>query len=225
MLTYTIHPELTRDAMIAATQEHRAADRYVSGTYWRGGRGCAVGCAIETVRQRTGLNIRHNDHVGLAAALGWPEWLAHLEDVIFEGLSADRRSDWPSALVTAVPQGADLSGVRDQWLALVLRRVVLPVAGTSAAVVARVALGLETQWHDDSVGAASNDASLAARAAASHDEASWAAAWAAANAAGADVAWAATNATRAAGAAARAAWAMMSELLLDCLRAAPGPKG
>ena len=134
------HPELSKEIMLAEARAHRAADRYISGQYWdpNAGRGCAVGCAVVSINARAKLGLLHADHAGVAAALGWPKWLAHAEDCIFEGLPAAERAAWPEAIIEAIPAGADLSGMRDQWFALMLRQVVLPVAGTSATIVERV---------------------------------------------------------------------------------------
>ena len=54
---------------------HAKADRLIQGTGWKGGKGCAVGCTLEAY-----------DHSLYPIELGLPEWLARLEDRIFEGL-------------------------------------------------------------------------------------------------------------------------------------------
>ena len=206
---------LSREVMIAEARAHRKAGRLVSGEYWSDGNGCSIGCSIETVNRRMGGGMSHHDHAGLAAALGIPESLVQLQDAIYEGLPKDLRQDWPERFYTALPEGADLSGVWPLFAVWLLREVVLPVAGVNRHVVERVARGIETNWaHDDwkstevfalaASGVFAEPAARAAeRAARSIGEAAErAAAWAAEQAA----AWAAAEAARAAeGAAAEAA--------------------
>ena len=155
------NPLLSRDVMIAEARAHREADRLVPGIYWNGASGCSVGCSVETVNRRTKTNMSHADHLNLARALGIPENLVWLQDSIFEGLPGhpdDAQQAWPERFYTALPEGADLSGV---WLAFavwMLREIVWPVAGVNQEVVERVARGVETEWSDDD----DVDASMAA---------------------------------------------------------------
>jgi hypothetical protein len=213
MLTYS--GPISKAAFVAEMRAHAEADRLTKGRYWRDGRGCAVGCGVQTINARLGTSHSHGDHAALAAALGWPEWLARLEDAVFEGLPTDDAQAWPVVLVEAVPEGADLAPALGRILARILREVALPVAGDSAAVVERVARGWATGWRDDTPEAAAAWAE-AAMAAAWAAEAAWAAA-AAARAA----AWAAAAAEAAARAAAWAAetradaWRTISRIVLE----------
>ena len=145
MISYP-NPPLSRDVMIAEAQAHRKAGRLVSGRYWDRNRGCSVGCSVETVNRRTGGRMSHYDHAGLAGALGIPESLVQLQDAIYEGLPKDLRQAWPERFYTALPEGADLSGVWPLFAVWMLRQVVYPVAGVNRAVVERVAKGIETNW-------------------------------------------------------------------------------
>jgi hypothetical protein len=192
MTTYT--NGITRAEFIAECEAHRAADRYMAGHYWRPEqqRGCAVGCAVQTVNQRLRLSppIGSNDHAGLARALGWPAWLVHIQDVVFENLPGDQRVNWPVNLAIAVPENVDLGPVLSRINARILREMVLPIAGTSADVVARVANGLETDWVNDDPDAAAAEAEWAAE-------------------------WAALTAERAADAADAAAWTTIAAIVLE----------
>ena len=197
MISYP-NPLLSREVMVAEARAHREADRLFSGTYWNVGRGCSIGCGVETVNRRTEAGLKHDDHAGLAAALGIPEPLVQLQDAIFERLGGVAQRSWPERFYTALPEGADLSGVWPLFAAWMLREVVLPVAGVNRHVVERVARGIETNWaHDEQIAArtVARDARKAGLAAAD-------AAWAAAQAAGiaaAYVATAASDVARAAG--------------------------
>ena len=73
---------------------HAKADEIIQGTGWKNGKGCAVGCTLE--------NYKHKQY---EAELGIPEWLAHLEDKIFEGLQKEDAMKFPVQFLSAVPVG------------------------------------------------------------------------------------------------------------------------
>ena len=81
--------------------EHRAAERLIQGTGYDGAKGCAVGCTLQNY-----------DHTLYPAELGLPEWLARLEDRIFEGLPKGEAEQFAEDFLTAIPVGADVSDVR-----------------------------------------------------------------------------------------------------------------
>ena len=73
---------------------HAKADEIIQGTGWRNGKGCAVGCTLE--------NYEHKQY---EVELGIPEWLAYLEDKIFEGLQKEDAMKFPVQFLSAVPVG------------------------------------------------------------------------------------------------------------------------
>ena len=75
-------------------KEHRIADEIVKGYYWENGKGCAVGCTVHS-----------NNHRAYEYQLGIPEWLARLEDVIFEGLPNEEAKLWPELFLKSIPVG------------------------------------------------------------------------------------------------------------------------
>jgi len=216
------HPDLTREAFLASTRAHRAADRIAHTGYEFAERqsGCAIGCAIETINHLTGSKHAHSDHDAVAAALGLPVQLAQLEDAIFEGLPHAASLDWPVRFAEAIPERADLSGVWPKFAAWMLRDICLPALGkddeVQAVAIRRVAAGVDTGWTQDDRAAAAVAAAVAAAAAAR------AAAGAAATAAAAARAAAGAAATAAAGAAAwTAAYVKMADKLCALLADAP----
>lgn len=159
-MTLTYSGLITKASFVAEMQAHRTADHFIAGNYFdrNTGRGCAIGCGVETINRRLGLNLKHSSHSGLADALGWPAWLCRTEDRIFEGLPHPERLDWPVNLAIAVPEGVDLEPALNRILARILREVVLPVAGSSTAIVQRVADGCATNWVSDDPEDARRDA-------------------------------------------------------------------
>lgn len=80
-------------------REHQEADRIVQRFgYWLGGKGCAVGCTLES-------DIR--PHAQYPIELGLPEWLAHLEDHLFENLPEEEAASFALDFLQAIPVGVN----------------------------------------------------------------------------------------------------------------------
>lgn len=82
---------------------HEKADEIEKGYYWKGGKGCAVGCTIE------GLG-----HYRYETELGIPALVAHLEDALFEATPSEFAKTFPRRFLESVPVGADLSLVPEK---------------------------------------------------------------------------------------------------------------
>jgi hypothetical protein len=87
-----------KEQYLARVRAHRAADEIIRGTYWEGGKGCAVGCTVHS-----------NSHAAYETELGIPRILARLEDGIFEALPNGAALEWPERFLGAITPGADLS--------------------------------------------------------------------------------------------------------------------
>ena len=96
---------------VARFAEHRAADAVIQGQGYEDGRGCFVGCTLQ-----------YYDHSRFPIELGWPEWLARLADMIFEGLPKREAPQFGTDLLAAVPEGADLDAVKGPFLLSIQRR-------------------------------------------------------------------------------------------------------
>ena len=84
---------------------HQSADNLIHGTGWEDGKGCAIGCTLESY-----------DHGLYPIELGIPLMLAKLEDTIFEGLDNGEAQQWPIRFLDAITPGADLSTVGWKFL-------------------------------------------------------------------------------------------------------------
>jgi hypothetical protein len=226
-----------KEKYLSRVRAHRAADELVHGEYWKGGKGCAVGCTIHS-----------GNHAAYETKLGVPEVLARLEDAIFEHLPPPESLSWPDAFLSAIPVGADLSLVWPRfaaWLLVDSEAGVSRFAGDRADVRAAIegVSALYLRWVESGAQppaeefseAARSAAEAAAKSEAAEAEAAWAAAeaawevaeavWAARSAAAA--AWEVAEAARSAAAAATSArawaqaWALMAAKLLELLAAAP----
>src|SRR5262249_54061623 len=137
------------------------------------------------------------DHSRYPVELGIPEWLARLEDTLFENMSMEKSRTWPLDFLSAIKPGADLERIKGPFLIVVLKSVLetfdhkkFPQA--KAAVDGAIAL-----WEREDIGSPEFlEAARAARAAAKAAKAAEAAAWAAAAAEEA-AAWAAAAAAEA----------------------------
>lgn len=90
---------------------HAAADRFVQGVTWKKGRGCAIGCTLENY-----------NHALYETELGIPEWLARVEDMIFEKMPKDKAMEWPTKFLSAINPGADLEKTKAPFLIKIMER-------------------------------------------------------------------------------------------------------
>jgi hypothetical protein len=96
-----------REKYIDRVQAHAVADEIVQGKYWENGKGCAVGCTVQT---------GDSPHEAMETELGIPRELAWLEDTIFEGLSNGEAKAFPLRFLKAINTGADLSLITAKFM-------------------------------------------------------------------------------------------------------------
>ena len=214
-----------KDRYLARVRAHRAADEVIHGSYWHGGKGCAVGCTIHG-----------SDHGAYERELGIPRLLAHLEDALFENLAPPEDQAWPERFLEAIPVGACLDLIWPQWIIALMAephhgvlQLVQEYQWTRQRTAIEAMVALYRTWVDTGSRPAGAAEAAEAAGAAGAARAARAArvAWAAEAAEAARVAWAAwaagaAGAAWAAGAAGAArARQWQAETLLELLRAAP----
>lgn len=89
---------------VARVLQHRKLDNIVQGQGWDRGKGCAIGCTLESY-----------DHERYPVELGIPMQIAYLEDSLFEMSTNTDAKKWPVQFLKAIPVGADLSKVWGEW--------------------------------------------------------------------------------------------------------------
>ncbi len=102
MLSYHSNPELKADRILRM-QAHIDADELIRGVGFENGRGCAVGCTLNSY-----------DHKAFETELGIPEWMARLLDELHESTSDEV---WPTLAIKflkAVPVGKDLEPIKHE---------------------------------------------------------------------------------------------------------------
>jgi hypothetical protein len=217
MLTYH-EDQAVKDEALAQLRAHREADEIVqSFGYWKrangGFKGCAVGCLTHD---------SNGGHGQYPVRWGIPEWLAYLEDRIFEALPAEEAKLWPERFMEAIPIGVEITReLADRLSVARLREVVLPLApgwpesvrDQTTSAIEQVIVALE-EGDDDAARSAAWSAESAAESAArsaagsAAGAAAEAAARSAARSAAESAAWSAESAARSA--AESAAWSAES---------------
>jgi hypothetical protein len=197
--------EQIKQKYLARVKHHREMDNLIRGTGWANGKGCAVGCTLEA--------YEHNRY---ETELGIPEWLARVEDTLFEGMPKEDAMFWPERFLEAIPVGANLENVKVPFLIFILEstldkfdHVKFPKIKTAIINVIKLYRDGETDLSKfDRAADAAKAAAEAAAGAAGAGIAAGAAAWAAWAAAWTAATWTAEATARAAEAAGAAAWAL-----------------
>ena len=109
MLSFHNDP-LVKAKYTARIKAHAKADEIIKGQYWQNGKGCAVGCVIHST-----------NHKAFEIELGIPEWLAKLEDVIFEALPNGDAKSFAVNFLDAIPVGVNLEHVKWRFCAFILK--------------------------------------------------------------------------------------------------------
>lgn len=101
---------ITKEEFVKELEAHQKADDFIRGEYWNNetAKGCAVGCSLESISRIKKLKFALDDHQLYETHLGIPEWLARLEDKIFENMSIERSKIWPVDFAKAIPIGVNL---------------------------------------------------------------------------------------------------------------------
>jgi hypothetical protein len=116
---------------VAQAKHHLAADMLVAGIYGDHVDGTFYGCSIGCMAHDIDPNARYrsDEHKTVADHAGWPLWLVHLNDAIFEGLPDGARNTFHVQLREAIPVGVNLGPVLHQ---LAMRRMDRLIAGQQA---------------------------------------------------------------------------------------------
>ena len=115
----TFSQTITKPQLLEEIEKHRKADQILQGTYGKENgkwRGCAVGCSIHSINLKLNKDYKTSDHSVYETELGIPEWLARVEDTIFEGLPVEKAVLWPERFTKAIPVGVtDIQLERVKW--------------------------------------------------------------------------------------------------------------
>lgn len=104
MLTFKNNPEL-KARLIEQMKQHAELYELAKGQDWENSKGCAVGCMTHSGK---------NHHEQYPELFGLPEWLAHLEDFLFENFSNKYSKTFSVKLLEAIPVGVNIEAVQDE---------------------------------------------------------------------------------------------------------------
>ena len=109
---YHNKPEI-KEKYVSRMKSHIDADELIHGEGWKDGKGCAVGCTLN----------KYN-HACYQDELGLPEWLAQLEDKIFENMSLEKSKTFPLELLQSIPIGVSLDKTYHKFCKYILTDIV-----------------------------------------------------------------------------------------------------
>lgn len=115
---------ITKKEFVKEMKMHAKMDAFIKGTYGESEdgifKGCSVGCALHSVSRLKGTALDTGDHELFEKYLGVPEWLARLNDTLFENLPEERSKKWPVEFSEAINEGADLDKIKTPYLVYIL---------------------------------------------------------------------------------------------------------
>lgn len=136
-----------RAEFLEQSKAHYAADMLLKGTYADDDagtfKGCSVGCHLHHIRPELdaeSIDSLWNKHWIVAEYYGYPEWLALLQDAIFEGLPNGESERWHVQLaetIARLPADYDWQRALHRVHAAILR-IAYRAAGAAHGVVQRV---------------------------------------------------------------------------------------
>lgn len=138
--------------------EHRRLEHLTQGVgFERNGttKGCAVGCTLDAY-----------DHSRYPVELGLPEWLARLEDFLFEQLPKAEAEQFAVDLFAVIPVGVDVEPVRHKLGAWRIELALVRLDGNKEpyAQECRNALNLVKSWHLSQISGPAESAHIKAEA-------------------------------------------------------------
>lgn len=106
-----------KEALVKRMDAHIAADELAQGEIGTRGKGCTVWCALNDEDMDYGYS-----HEAFPEVLGLPEWLARLQDTIFELLNKVDAKAFSAAWIKAIPVGKNLEPVRWKFCAFLMKK-------------------------------------------------------------------------------------------------------
>jgi hypothetical protein len=113
---------ITKTQFVKEMKLHAKLDNFLKGTYNKGEKGCAVGCSIKSINKLRNITVDCSSHKAYETYLGIPEWLALLEDRLFERVSLEYSKSWPVRFSEAVNTGADLDKIKIPFIVYILKQ-------------------------------------------------------------------------------------------------------
>lgn len=124
MLSYNNDINL-KELLIKEMIKHKEHDQFITGTYGRNDdgnfKGCTIGCAIDSINKILGRSYYTNNHRVLGSILYLPEWILHLQDMLFEHLPNGEGSQFTIDFLSSINVGVDLESIKRELLIFILK--------------------------------------------------------------------------------------------------------
>ena len=123
MLTYHNDVELKRK-IVKEMKLHQEQDQFIKGKYGKINgtfKGCAVGCAIDSFNRKLDKDYNYEGHEYFEEAIGVPEWVARVQDTLYEGLLEEDNSQFAVDMLEAIPVGKNLEKVKWEFCVFILK--------------------------------------------------------------------------------------------------------
>jgi len=123
MLSYHSDENL-KGLVVAEMKKHQEQDQFIKGAYKKLNgkfKGCAVGCTIDSINVILGKSYKTDEHKIFEEALGVPEWLARLQDLLFESLPIGENSQFAVDFLSSIPVGINLEPVKWKFCSFILK--------------------------------------------------------------------------------------------------------
>jgi hypothetical protein len=123
MLSYHNDAQLKK-LVVCEMLKHQEQDQFIKGAYEKLNgkfKGCAVGCTIDSINVILGKSYKTSDHEIFEEAIGVPEWLARLQDTLFENLPRGDDSQFAVDFLSSIPVGVNLEPVKWKFCAFILK--------------------------------------------------------------------------------------------------------
>lgn len=101
-----------KDKYVKRMARHASADNFIQGRYWEDGKGCHLGCLMES-----------SDPHEEVAEIGIDPRLSYLMDAIFEGLTNKEAKEFAANTIAKTPVGVDTTIVYAKFMVWLMKRV------------------------------------------------------------------------------------------------------
>jgi hypothetical protein len=155
-----IDTPITKERFLYHLKEHQVADSivqnfgYAPDNFSEGMefKGCAVGCSLHSIALEIGKIESFGDHFLYEKYLNIPEWLARVQDIVFEGLPEHHAKLWPLKFGDAINVGADLDKIKPAFMIFILQSVLENVKDDKFKEQRDAVLKVIELWRRDDIG-------------------------------------------------------------------------
>lgn len=190
MLSYH-NDENLKNLVVSEMKKHQEQDQLIKGSYEEINgkfKGCAVGCTIDSINVILGKSYKTSEHKVFEESIGVPEWLARLQDSLFEALPDNESSQFAVDFLSSIPVGVNLNPIKWKLCSFILKEGIdrmLLQPNLSDKLRERVVQSMRgvLNLHESAINTGEWDIKSASAARSAAESAAWSATWSARSAA------------------------------------------